>query len=85
MNSVQENVAKSREIGKFVQEIHSFRLVSMCFPTCSLVMCLWMTMPHVINLRQQFGGFLSVSKLLAGIVYMCVCIIVRMSLLPYGL
>ena len=29
MNSVQENVAKSRKIGKFVQEIHSFRLVSM--------------------------------------------------------
>ena len=42
-------------------------------------------MPHVINLRQQFGGFLSVSKLLAGTVYLCVCIIVRMSLLPYGL
>ena len=29
MNSVQENVAKSRKIGKFVQEIHSFRFVSM--------------------------------------------------------
>ena len=26
-----------------------------CFPTCSqwdLVMCLWMTMPHAINIRQ---------------------------------
>ena len=40
----------------------------------SLVMCLWMTMPHVINLRQQFGGFLSVSKLLASTVYICVCV-----------
>ena len=38
-----------------------------CFPTCSLVMCLWMTMPHV-----ACGGFLSVSKLLAGTVDMCV-------------
>ena len=49
------------------------------FPTCSLVMCLWMTMPHVINLRQQFGGFLSVSKLMAGTVYIYICVCVHHS------
>ena len=60
-----------------------------CFPTCSVVMCLWMTMPHVINLRQQFGGFLSVSNILAGTLYICVCVYhstyVTFSLWPLSL